>query len=125
MQLVLEQPDYSYILRSADGHCALVNERVLERSFIVSTRVLIEDWLVSDVQAMTPEDLELLLALAPEVVLIGTGERQAFLPPATLAASLKRRVGLETMTNAAAARTFNVLAGEGRQVVAGFVLTAG
>jgi uncharacterized protein len=33
-------------------------------------------------------------------------------------------VGLEVMNNAAAARTFNVLAGEGRRVVAGFVLVS-
>jgi Uncharacterized conserved protein len=29
------------------------------------------------------------------------------------------------MTNASAARTFNVLAGEGRKVVAGFILGSG
>ena len=35
-----------------------------------------------------------------------------------------RGIGLEVMTNAAAARTFNVLASEGRRVVAGFILSA-
>ena len=38
--------------------------------------------------------------------------------------TVTRGIGLETMTNAAAARTFNVLASEGRRVVAGFVLGA-
>jgi len=125
MQLVLENPDYAYVLRSADGHRARVNERVLECSFIVSARTLIDDWAVRDVRALTPEDLEPLLALAPEVILLGTGSVQVFPPSATLAACLKRGIGLEAMTNAAAARTFNVLAGEGRPVVAGFVLTPG
>jgi len=125
MQLVLENPDYAYVLRSADGCRALVNERVLECSFIVSVQTLIDDWAVLDVRALTAEDLEPLLALAPEVILLGTGSAQAFPPSATLAACLKRGIGLEAMTNAAAARTFNVLAGEGRRVVAGFVLTPG
>jgi len=125
MQLVLENPDYAYVLRSADGHRAWVNERVLERSFIVSVQSLIDDWAVRDARALTPDDLEPLLALAPEVVLIGTGSTQTFPPADTLAACLKRGIGLEAMTNAAAARTFNVLAGEGRRVAAGFVMEAG
>jgi uncharacterized protein len=62
-----------------------------------------------------------LLVLQPELVVLGSGATQAFPPPATLAACLQRGIGLETMTNAAAARTYSVLAGEGRRVVAGFV----
>jgi uncharacterized protein len=46
----------------------------------------------------------------------------SFPPAATLAACLQRGIGLEAMTNAAAARTYSVLAGEGRRVVAAFVM---
>jgi uncharacterized protein len=53
---------------------------------------------------------------------LGTGERQVFPSAAVMAACLTRGIGIEVMTNAAAARTFNVLAGEGRRVVAGFLL---
>ena len=73
--------------------------------------------------AMVPGDLEPLLALQPELVVLGSGATQQFPPPEVLAACLSRGIGLETMTNAAAARTFNVLASEGRRVVAGFVIT--
>ena len=92
------------------------------RSFIVSPRTLVEDWPVTDVRTLEVDALAPLLALEPEVVLIGTGACQAFPPPATMAACLSKGIGLEAMTNAAAARTFNVLAGEGRRVVAAFVL---
>jgi uncharacterized protein len=122
MQLTLERPDYDFFLRGADGASALVNERKLQRSFIISPRTLIEDWPVTDVTALAPGDLQPLLELEPELVLLGGGATQAFPPPATMAACLSRGIGLETMTNAAAARTFNVLASEGRRVVAGFVL---
>jgi len=122
MQLVLENPDYAYVLHGADGQRARVNARVLTRSFIVSAQTLVEDWTVLDARRLSVDDLEPLLALAPELIVLGTGERQAFPPPATLAACLQRGIGLEAMTNAAAARTFNILAGEGRRVVAGFVL---
>jgi uncharacterized protein len=55
-------------------------------------------------------------------VLLGTGARITFPPAAVLAEFLKRGIGLETMDNAAAARTFNVLIGEGRRAVAVFLL---
>jgi uncharacterized protein len=122
MLLHLEQPDFEYFMRGADGASAKVNDRALRHSFILAPNRLVEDWPVQDVRTMTPADLEPLLALEPELVLLGSGATQAFPPPAAMAACLSRGIGLETMTNAAAARTFNVLASEGRRVVAGFVL---
>jgi uncharacterized protein len=125
MQLVHERPDFAYFLRGADGVSALVNERILHASFIVTPMQLLEDWPVRDARTLDPEQMEPLLALDPELIVLGTGAMQAFPPPKTLAACLGRGVGLESMTNAAAARTFNVLAGEGRRVVAGFILASG
>lgn len=122
MQLHLERPDYTFFLRGADGTSALVNERRLTASFVLAPNTLVETWPVHDVKAMVPADLDELFALQPELVLLGCGATQAFPPGATMAACLSRGIGLETMTNAAAARTFNVLASEGRRVVAGFVL---
>ncbi|SDY43918.1 Uncharacterized conserved protein, contains Mth938-like domain [Lysobacter sp. yr284] len=124
MQLTLERPDHEFFLRGADGRAALVNDRRLERSFILAPNTLIQDWPVADVRVLALADLEPLFALQPELIVLGCGATQAFPPAATLAACLGRKVGLESMTNAAAARTFNVLAGEGRRVVAGFVLGA-
>lgn len=122
MLLHLERPDHAYFLRGADGASALVNDRKLIASFVLAPDTLVEDWAPCDAATLSPADLEPLFALQPEVILLGSGARQVFPPAATLAACLSRGIGLETMTNAAAARTFNVLAGEGRRVVAGFVL---
>lgn len=124
MQLNLEHPDHEFYFRAADGMSARVNDRHLGASFIVSPQQLVEDWPVRDVKAMTPQDLDAVLALEPEVVLLGSGATQVFPPADVLAACLRRGVGLETMTNAAAARTYNVLASEGRRVVAAFVLAS-
>jgi uncharacterized protein len=124
MQLHLERPDYEFFLRGADGASAKVNDRVLTASFIVAPDRLIEAWPVSDVRALQVADLEPLWALQPELILLGSGAAQAFPPAEAMAACLGRGIGLETMTNAAAARTFNVLASEGRRVVAGFVIAA-
>jgi uncharacterized protein len=122
VQLNLERPDYQFFLRGADGRQALVNDRTLTRSFVVAPDALVEDWPVADAMAMHPGDLEPALALQPELVVLGTGDVQRFPPAAVMAAALGRGIGLEVMTNAAAARTYSVLAGEGRRVVAAFVI---
>lgn len=121
MQLTLEPSEHAYVLRSADAQAAVVNERRLTSSFAIAPDALVEDWPVLDVGALGLAELEPLFALAPEVIVLGSGARQAFPPPATLAACLGRGIGLESMSNDAAARTYAVLAGEGRRVVAGFV----
>ncbi len=122
MQLTFEQPDNDFVLRGADGSAARINDRVLDRSFVIAPDRLIEGWPVTDARALQPADLEPLLSLQPEVLLLGSGAGQAFPPAAVMAACLGRGIGIEVMTNDAAARTFNVLAGEGRRVVAGFIL---
>ena len=100
----------------------MVNDRTLNRSFVIAPDALVEDWPVSDITAMRPADLDALFALQPELIVLGSGETQAFPPAEVMATCLQRGIGLEAMTNAAAARTFNVLASEGRRVVAGFVI---
>ena len=122
MQLNLERPDYAWALRGADGDHALVNERELRASFVIAPDTLLEDWPVRDAAMLDVAQLEPIFAMRPELVILGTGARQVFPPPAILAAFLTRGLGIEVMTNAAAARTYSVLAGEGRRVVAGFVI---
>ena len=122
MHLTLERPEHEYVLRGADGGAALVNERRLERSFALSPERLVEDWPVRDVGSLDAGAFAPVLALQPEVILLGTGDTQVFPPAAAMAACLRQGVGVEVMTNGAAARTFNVLAGEGRRVAAALVL---
>lgn len=122
MLLHLDRPEDTYVLRGADGNAALVNERRLTTSFILAPDHLDDAWTVTDARTLDPATLEPLLALQPEVIVLGTGATQVFPPAVAMAAALSRGIGLEVMNNAAAARTFTVLASEGRKVVAGFVL---
>jgi len=122
MQLSHELPDYAYTLRAASGRSATVNDKVLDASFIVAPDRLLENWPVAAGKALTVADLEPVLALGPEVILLGTGDRQVFPSAQVLGYCLSRGVGLEVMTNPSAASTYNVLAGEGRKVAAAFML---
>ena len=122
MQLTLENPDFRYFLRGVSAEGVLVNDRRLVESFILSPMALIESWRPRNVAELLPEDLEPLLALNPAVVLLGSGATLSFPSAAVMAACLTRGIGIEVMDNAAAARTFNVLATDARKVVAGFLL---
>lgn len=122
MQLTQDLPDYAYTLRMADGRQAKVNDRVLTRSFVLAPDTLVETWDAAPAAELRPDHLQPLLELNPALVILGTGQQQVFPPAAALAACLTRGIGVEVMTNAAAARTYNVLAAEGRRVVVGFLL---
>jgi uncharacterized protein len=126
MPLAQEQPDFRYVPRGVDASGRVtINERVFDASFFVSGEQLVEGWRPRSTTDLQPGDLDVLFALQPTVILLGTGTRHAFPSPAVLAAALTRGIGFEPMANAAAARTFAVLAGEGRKVVAAFLIDAG
>jgi uncharacterized protein len=122
MQLAQENPDFTYVLRGVSAGGVLVNQETLSRSFLLAPNQLVQDWPPTSAAGLTPEDMQAVLALDPVLVLLGTGSRQQFPAPAVMAALLTRGIGIEVMDNAAAARTFNVLATEGRRVVAAFLL---
>ncbi|MBS7459004.1 Mth938-like domain-containing protein [Coralloluteibacterium stylophorae] len=122
MHLSLDPAESRYVLRGTGPASVLVNERELTASFALSADRLLEDWRPREVADLQPGDIAPLLALDPEVVVLGTGPALRFPAPAVMAACLTRGIGIEAMDNAAAARTFNVLVGEGRRAVAAFLL---
>lgn len=82
-------------------------------------------WSDGPVQALAASDFDAVLALQPEVVIFGSGERLRFVAPALLRGLIERGIGVETMDTGAACRTYNVLATEGRSVVAAMLPDAG
>jgi uncharacterized protein len=79
-------------------------------------------WEPSGTAELTAAHFERILGLGPELVIFGSGRRLRFVSPALLRALIERRIGVETMDTAAACRTYNVLASEGRSVVAALLL---
>jgi len=124
MQIHLERPDYSQILYQINGQQARVNQQLLTGSFVLAPDQLIAQWPPSNVTELIANHLQTILQLNPALVILGTGEKQVFPPASIMAMCLSRGIGIEIMNNAAAGRTFNILAGENRRVVAGFMLSA-
>lgn len=99
-----------------------VRERVFTSSVVLTARDALPDWPVRDAASLGVEQLEIVLGLGPDLVVLGTGERQVFPPAELLAHAARRGVGLEVMDNAAACRTYNVLLHEGRNVAVALIL---
>ncbi len=78
----------------------------------------VADWEAGPVDELTATHFDALLDAMPEMVILGTGATGVFPPRELVFAFARRGVGLETMDTAAAARTWNVLATEGRRVAA-------
>jgi len=74
--------------------------------------------------ALTTQDFEGLVPLAPEVVLLGTGVTIRLPHPRLTRALTDARIGVEVMDTPAACRTFNILAAEGRRVAAAILIDA-
>jgi uncharacterized protein len=92
------------------------------RSAIVLTPGSVSEWTTPGFDALTAADFAGLLAHAPELVLLGTGNTLRFPHPRLTHALAEAQVGLEVMDTPAACRTFNILAGEGRKVVAALIV---
>ena len=95
-----------------------INDQKYEHHVVVAPDNAVAEWDAESFEALTPAHFEALLALKPEIVLLGTGERLRFPRPEITRALAESQVGLEVMDTKAACRTFNILMAEGRQVVA-------
>ena len=84
----------------------------------MSGQHIVADWGVDSFSDINAETLPLIFDMQPELVLIGCGKTQEFLPPVIQALFFQHNIGFEVMTTDAACRTFNVLVAEGRNVVA-------
>jgi uncharacterized protein len=122
MKLTEANPGESNAIRGYSAGRVRIGARILAASLIVSADRLIEVWSARSVEALAPADFEAVFQLAPEIVVLGTGETQRFAPAAVRRAFVERGIGLECMDLGAACRTFNVLLQEGRRVVAALVI---
>ena len=94
----------------------------IERSIVIGSRGEKFDWHCTRFEDLTEEHFTQLAATQPELVIFGSGSKLRFAPPAFLRGLMQKRIGIETMDTLAACRTYNILAGEGRQVIAALLI---
>lgn len=105
-------------IRSVGADGVRINDQLWSETVALTPEQIVASWKPAPLADLTETDFKPLLEHAPELVIVGSGATNEF-PPRQLMFSFARLgIGLEVMDTAAAARTFNVLAGEGRRVAA-------
>ena len=121
------QPDHSSaqsITGYGPGWISVGAEKI-SHSLILGSSGLRLDWACARFEDLTPAHFAQLAELEAEVIVFGSGTRTRFAPPAWLQPLMAKRIGVESMDTQAACRTYNILAGEGRNVVVALLLETG
>ena len=127
MKLQPDHLDVQSILGYGPGWVGLGRNGIaekIEHSLVIGSGGEKFDWNCTSFEQLTAEHFALLAETKPELVIFGSGSRLRFPPPAFLRLLMAQRIGLETMDTLAACRTYNILAGEGRRVVAALLIEA-
>lgn len=99
-----------------------VNDRDYREPILITATTIISPWPVNDLAELREPELEQILRLNPEIIIFGSGPSPLLPSPYLMAWFGQRGIGIEIMESGSACRTFNLLASEGRQVVAGLLL---
>lgn len=94
----------------------------ISKSMILMEDRLVEDWEPGNFCELKAEHFEQLLALKPEVVILGTGDKIRFPKPELTRHLISQHIGVEVMDNGAACRTYNFLTSDHRRVLLALLL---
>ena len=122
MRFTLEAGSPGNLIRGYAADEIRVAERAVHGSCIITAHELLTQWGPEVFADFSTAHLEPIVALAPELVILGTGMTQQFAPLPIRQALAARGIGLEAMQLGAACRTFNVLVQEERRVAAALFL---
>ncbi len=106
-----------------DGYIE-INKIPFSHAVLLSSDGEILEWPVKSFEELSPADFSQMASLKPELIIIGTGKRQRFPKPELLKTLIDAKLGFEVMDSQAACRTYNILVGEGRQVLLALIVEA-
>jgi uncharacterized protein len=101
------------------GYVSVNNVRY--ENCVLVTPQAVSVWAVDRFETLVATDFSFIAELKPEIVILGTGAKQRFPGPELRRALAASGAGVEVMDTRAACRTYNILASEGRKVVAAVV----
>jgi uncharacterized protein len=99
-----------------------ITQTVFTNSVQVGQRLGAQPWSVKGLDEISETDIAHWSSQKPELVVLGSGSKHRFLSPKLAVLLSQSGVGLECMGTGAAARTYNVLLEEGRDVLGAFIL---
>ena len=122
MELQLENDPLGCRVRSFVDNTVAIGEMRYTTSLIVTPEKVVCDWPPQHPEGLTIDDFAAILALKPELILVGTGNSLTFPDSVILKGVIRAGIGIDFMDSRAACRTYNILAAEGRHVAAGIII---
>lgn len=104
-----------------EGYVAVNQVRYTDNMIVLPNRI-IEYWQASSISQLGMEHFDALLAMQPEIILLGTGTSLQFPDASLMRMILSRGIGFEVMDTQATCRTYNILSSEGRRVAAAILV---
>lgn len=121
MQLHADRADVQMVTGYGLGWVA-IDKKEHSGSVLLGASGFLRPWNCSNFASLTAQHFAELAELNAELIIFGSGEKLRFVHPSWLQALMQKRIGFETMDTHAACRTYNVLAAEGRNVIAALLL---
>ncbi|MSQ56504.1 MAG: hypothetical protein EXR35_03020 [Limnohabitans sp.] len=121
MKLQPDQFEATAITGYGPGWVA-VNGEKLHTSFILTSQGQRITWECDSFTHLQEHHFKQLADLGVELVIFGSGRQLRFVPGSWLIPLINQKIGVETMDTQAACRTYNILAGEGRNVAAALLV---
>lgn len=103
-----------------DGYVEVNGRRITTSLIVTGTRLA--EWDARSAGELSAAHVAQILALQPAIVLLGSGKAFAFPDPEVMMPLHQARIGVEVMDTRAACRTFNILLGEDRNVLAALIV---
>lgn len=122
MKFAEDDPGEGYFITAYDEKSIQINGRDFDSSLVVAPDALDTHWPPTSIDTLQSEHFRHIIEFKPELVLLGTGLKLTFPAIETYAELIKLGTGVEVMDTGAACRTYNILMGEGRRVIAGLIL---
>ncbi|MDQ6997981.1 MAG: MTH938/NDUFAF3 family protein [Mariprofundus sp.] len=115
-------PTGTLLFSAYDDAYLKLNQQMHHSGLIIHANVITAPWGPTCLSDVTLQDMATIIASPPEVILLGTGRMTAFPDHEILDYMAEHHIGFECMDTRAAARTYNILVGEGRTVSAAMLL---
>jgi len=121
MKMVLDDAAGLNMVSTYESGSVKIRGQHYKNSLLIFPRE-IQEWPIKSFSELNAKALRAVPQNRPELLILGTGDRQQFPDPRIFIPLMDANIGYEIMDNAAACRTFNILLGEGRQAALALLL---
>ncbi len=123
MEVGISVPDTQIFVKAHTDQSIVLNTSTHENSIVISPEKIINShWDCKDIKSISEDQLIEIFKIPADAYLIGTGEKQLFPDMKIYQFCQLQNKAVDFMNSPAACRTFNMLASEGRSIIAAIII---